>query len=172
MRGLELIALGCMLRDAKLGMGEEGGNNRGPFVRMLLSELDPPLAEGAPWCAAEVQSAFDTAAHQLGVSNPLDAVRREAYVQDYWELLQATAVPVELVRRGFLVLFSFGGERWDHIGMVVRPPQVGSSLFTSVEGNTSAENQRDGDAVAVRTRHLDRGYRVTFLDPCWDGEVG
>jgi hypothetical protein len=161
-----------MLRDAKLGMGEEGGNNRGTFVRMLLADLDPPLPEGAPWCAAEVQSGFDTAAHQLGVANPLDAVRREAYVQDYWDLLQAQQVPIELVRPGFLVLFSFGGARWDHIGMVVRPPKVGSPLFTSVEGNTAAENERDGDAVAVRTRQLDSGYRVTFIDPCWDGEVG
>jgi hypothetical protein len=172
MRGLELVALGCMIRDAHLGMGEDGGNNRGAFVRGLLENLDPPLAEGAPWCAAEVQSAFDVGAKQMGVPNPLDAIRREAYVQDYFTFLQGDQVDPSAALRGFLVLFSFGGERWDHIGMVVRPPVVGSPLFTSCEGNTgpgvgatTEEQERDGDGVFVKMRRLDQGYRVTFIDP-------
>lgn len=161
---LELVALGCALRDAKLGMGEEGGNNRGPYVRSLLANLDPPLAEGAPWCAAAVQSWSDNAAQDLGVPNPLDAIRREALVQDYHDQLRDRIVPANDVRPGCLVLFNFGGQRWDHIGLVVRPPQVGSSLFVTVEGNTSAESERDGDAVAKKTRRLDSDYPVTFID--------
>lgn len=164
---LRLATLGCALRDARLGMGEEGGNNRGPYVRSLLGELDPPIDQAAPWCAAAVQSWSDNAADQLGIVNPLDDVRLEAYVQNYFDTLRHLEIDAGLARRGDLVLFSFGGERWDHIGLVVRPTrQLGDGHVQTVEGNTSAESQRDGDQVAVKRRSLSAGYDVTFIDWC------
>lgn len=163
---LKAYALGAALRDAHLGMGEVGGNNRGPYVRGLLADVNPPLAEGAPWCAAAVQSWFDTPAKALRIPNPLDLVRREALVADYFELLRSWQVTIDRVEPGDLVCFEFHrAGRWNHIGLVVHPPEPGSTLFTTVEGNTSAESDRDGDAVAVKNRHLDGGYRVVFLDP-------
>lgn len=169
---LELVALGVALGYADLGAGEEGGNNRGPIIARILGNLDPPLGEGYPWCAAFVQLVFDIAARRLGVSNPLDRVRLEAYVQDYYETLRSEVVRPDLVLPGYLVLYSFGGERFDHIGIVTKPPKVGTSMFTAAEGNTgpgvgatTEEQERDGDGVFVRARQLDGGYDVIFIDP-------
>lgn len=169
---LEQVALGVALGYADLGVGEEGGNNRGRFVERVLANLDPPLAGGYPWCAAFVQLAFDVAARRLGVENPVDRVRLEAYVQNYYETLRSDVVDATLVEPGYLVLYSFGGERWDHMGIVAKPPRVGTSLFAAVEGNTgpgvgatTEEEERDGDGVFVKARQLDRGYDVTFIDP-------
>ncbi len=63
------------------------------------------------------------------------------------------------------VLFKFGSSAraWDHIGVMSSPPKPGSNFFTAIEGNTSDDSERDGDAVAYKSRKLDAGYPVTFL---------
>lgn len=163
------VALGIALRDASLKIGEDGGNNEGERIREYLINVDPPINFAAPWCAAAVQFWTDLAARKLRTTNPLDVVRREAYVQDYYDALDYLVVEPQDTEPGDLVLFSFGGERWDHIGLVVAPPAVGTPLFTSVEGNTSDENERDGDVVAEKTRRLDASYRTAFI--AWDREA-
>ena len=168
MARLSSAALGVALGYAHLGVGEEGGNNEGPRIREFLANVDPPIETAAPWCAAFVQFAADLAADAMGVTNPLDGVRLEAYVQNYHDVLRAGEIDAEDVEPGDLVLFSFGGERWDHIGFVANPPNP-EGFFKSVEGNTSAENERDGDAVALKRRSLSTGHRVTFI--AWDREV-
>lgn len=163
MADLALVALGAALMDADHRVREEGGNNRGPRIRQYLANADPPINVAAPWCAAFVQYCTDVAARGRGKRNPLDEVRREAYVQDYWEWgAPDRIVSPHLAQAGDLVLFSFGGERWDHIGIVSQPPGDGTT-FWSVEGNTGDENQRDGDVVAHKPRQLDSGYAVQFM---------
>lgn len=44
-------ALSAALAELQLGAGEEGGNNRGPWVKKYLNGLAP---EGSSWCAAFV----------------------------------------------------------------------------------------------------------------------
>ena len=159
-----MVTLGSFARDASLGIGEEGGNNQGPRIREFALNADPPIHTAVPWCALAVQFHSDLAARTLGVPNPLDDVKLEAYVQNYFDTLARLEVDASQARAGDLVLYSFGGERWDHIGVVSKPPRVGSSLFQAVEGNTSSESERDGDAVALKARDLSGSYRVTFID--------
>ena len=45
-------ALQFAISELKLGAGEEGGNNRGPWVRKYLQAAG--LGEGEPWCASFV----------------------------------------------------------------------------------------------------------------------
>lgn len=176
--GLELVTLGVALSAVDRNVREEGGNNTGPEIRRYQLNAEPPIHEAVPWCALAFQFYSDVAARGIGVDNPLDAVRLEAYVQDYYDTLRGYEVsPGGIVLRGFLVLYSFGGERWDHMGLVSRPPAIGSSLFEAVEGNTSpgvgadeAEREREGDVVARKTRQLDANYRVTFIDWTEAGE--
>lgn len=167
---IRAIAVGVAACDADHRVREVGGNNRGPRVRQYLENTDPPIAVAAPWCAAAVQYWTDVAARVLGTANPLDAVRQEALVQSYYDELGHLEVTAAEVQTGDLVLFRFSGsESWNHIGLVAQPPRPGSKAFWSLEGNTSDESQRDGDAVALKPREIDAGYPVCFLT--WgDGE--
>ena len=152
---IESVTLGVALAEADHHVREEGGNNKGPRIRQYLDNAG--IAVPAPWCAAFVQYCSDVAARGLGIPNPLDAVRLEAYVQSYADEFAHAVVDPWSARPGDLVCFSFGGERWDHIGVVVQV-SVGQT-FWSVEGNTSVDNDRDGDGVAVKPRTLTTGER-------------
>lgn len=159
---IKLVTLGFAGCDADHKVREEGGNNRGPRIREYLENTDPPINIAAPWCAAAVQYWSDAAARVLGVENPLDAVRLEAYVQSYHDHFAPDGIVTAAeAEPGDLVLYSFGGQRWDHIGLVAQAPT--DSTVWSVEGNTSDANQRDGDVVTIKPRALDRSYDVTFI---------
>jgi len=82
---LQIATLGVALGEVSQRVREVGGNNQGPRIQEYLNNLDPPIHEAAPWCAAGLHFCADTAAMGLGVPNPLDAVRLEAYVQSYWD---------------------------------------------------------------------------------------
>ena len=157
------VALGIAYGDAQHGVHEEGGNNAGVWIRKYLSDLDPPVTSAVPWCAAAAQYWTDMAAQLVGVPNPLDAVKLEAYVQSYadWAQANAKVVPLTDGRSGDLILFNFGGQRFDHIGIVARA--VNATTLVTCEGNTSAgvgetdaEKQREGDGVYVKTRIVTR----------------
>lgn len=169
---LRSAAFGVAACDAYRGVVEEGENS-GTAVRGYLSNCDPPINVAAPWCAAAVQWWADVAAEALDVPNPLDEVRREAYVDDYyaWAMGREILIPPSQARSGDLVLFEFptGPDRWNHIGFVARPPDNTWTIWT-VEGNTSpgvgatdGERQREGDGVYLKQRHLDGSYRTAFV---------
>lgn len=160
---LPLVTLGMALGDADHGVHEVGGENRGERVARYLANSDPPINVAAPWCAAWVQERADVAAAHLGLVNPLDMVRREALVADYFAWAKETrrVVPVEQAEPGDLICFNFRGQGWDHIGFVVRRGPAGS-IYT-VEGNTSpgvgsanVEREREGDGVFTKTRSTTR----------------
>lgn len=165
MGDIKTVALGIMLGWEDMDAGEEGGNNSGPFVRRLLANVDPPINIAAAWCAAAIQGAWDVAARKLQISNPLDEVRREALVADYYERFQGYVVAPDEAEIGDLILYQFhGAGRWNHIGQLVVPPGIGRD-FIDVSGNTGDDDPRDGDGVESKERGLDRGYPVLFINP-------
>lgn len=160
---LQLVTLGMAIAEADLGVREDGGENRGPRVSRYLASTDPPINVAAPWCAAWVQYLSDRAAHHLDVANPLDEVRREALVADYvsWAAGKNRLASIDTMRPGDLIAFNFRGQRWDHIGIVVRRLQ--GNMVSTVEANTSPgvgatnlERERDGDGVFTKVRNLVR----------------
>lgn len=153
---LQLAALGFALAEVDHGVGEVGGNNTGERVREYLSGAG--ITSAAPWCAAFVDYCADFVTTELRVANPLSDVQLEAYVQNYADTLGHMVVGPQDATEGALVLYSFGGERWDHIGIVLNPPNA-EGFFRAVEGNTSDESERDGDAVAIKRRTLGSGTR-------------
>lgn len=162
---LAQIALGVAV--AEVGVREQGGANRGPQVRKYLADCDPPLPEGNPWCAAFVQYCADHAARTAEVPNPLDDVKLEAFVQSYfdWASAGGKLVTASQAKPGDLVLFNFGGARWDHIGFVLQPPIAkdgGWKPMRTVEGNTNDGGSREGDGVYVRAREV-RDHTTIFV---------
>lgn len=168
---IRLVTLGVLAGEVDHDVREEGGNNMGPRMTRYRENADPPIGFGVPWCALLIQYGSDVAARVLGMLNPLDAVRQEALVQSYYEELRHNELRSSEVEPGDLALFKFGSSEraWDHIGIVSVPPAAGDH-FQTIEGNTSDDSERDGDAVAYKERQLDAGYPVTFLT--WgDGSV-
>lgn len=162
MTTLSLVALGVALGDVDHGV-IEGGPNAGPRIRAYLKHCDPPINVAAPWCAAAVQYWSDVAADALELPNPLNEVRLEAYVPSYheWAKSSGRIIDAEHAGAGDLIFYSFGGKRWDHIGVVLRPLKNGR--IAAIEGNTSpgvgasaVERERDGDGVFVKVRTLGR----------------
>lgn len=171
---IQFVTLGFAAADADHRVREVGGNNFGPRIKQYLDSLDPPLKQGAPWCAAFVQYCSDRAAKVLGKPNPLDAVKHEALVQSYYDHFEKFVVPGERATKsgfypepGELVLFKFpvGGkpaDRWNHIGIVAQYPSQGSPIFWCIEGNTGDVDQRDGDGVYLKPRDMSK-YPTCFI---------
>ena len=161
---IRLVTLGVLAGEIDHDVREEGGNNMGPRMRRYRENADPPIGVAVAWCALLIQYASDVAAHALGIPNPLDDVRQEALVLSYYEQLRHQEVDRAAADVGDLTLFKFGSSEraWDHVGLLAIPPSAGRS-FRTIEGNTSDDSQRDGDAVAYKDRRLDAGYPVTFL---------
>ena len=165
---LRVSALGFALSEADAGVIEQGENS-GTRIRAYAQNTDPPINVAAPWCAMFVQYVTDKAAKPQGLANPLDGVKLEAYVESYHEWAKTNNKLVEVPVKGDLALFSFGGQRFDHIGIVLTPPSA-SGRFTTVEGNTSpgvgattAEREREGDGVYIKDRTGRGKYAVKFV---------
>lgn len=165
------LAAGCAQADEARKV-REARPNWGPRIRDYLANCDPPIPCPAAWCAAAVQFWTDTACRAWGVRNPLDDVGREAYVRDYAALAteRGWIVPPSMADLGDLILFDWQGTGWDHIGLVLRPPNDEGAVLT-VEGNTGPPtgSQRDGDGVYLKTRSTRAGYKILCVR--WDGEI-
>lgn len=170
---LRHLAVGIALGEAARGVREESPN-WGEDIRAYLAACDPPIKVPAPYCAAFVQACTDKAARQAGIANPLDDVVHEALVADYAVLAKARGwvVPSTLADTGDLILFRFAGAapRWNHIGLVVSPPNR-QGLVETVEGNTGdpRQDQRDGDGVYRKTRSIHASFQTMFVR--WDKDV-
>jgi hypothetical protein len=92
MGGAELgrTALQFAINELNAGAGEEGGNNKGPWVRKYLQPAG--LAEGNSWCAAFISWCFLQAAggdkkkmpfkYSAGARNIYNQLRQKALVYD------------------------------------------------------------------------------------------
>lgn len=161
---IRAATLGFAIAEVDHGVREEGGNNRGPRVDDYLANTDPPIHTAAPWCAAFVQYVSDVVCNFLGAGNPLDMVRLEAYVQSYydWASEGGKLVAPDAAEPGDLVLFSFGGERYDHVGFLLAVPNA-DGTFPTIEGNTGDRSARDGDGVFRKIRTHLGSYGVRFV---------
>lgn len=144
----------CALSYAQdyIGLEEVGGDNQGPAVGTFLRAADLP--PGAPWCAAFVNFCAEMAQVLKNEWSPLEQVKREGYVQDYyaWADRHSRLIPFDQVGPGDLFLIWFHSKgRYAHIGFVLAVHHD-SGLYTTVEGNTNETGGREGYMVASRPR--------------------
>jgi len=135
---------------------EVGGDNRGPAVE-LFQKLGGDTV-GEAWCADFVNAVVQIATGKKNERSPLEAIRRQAYVQDYvdWANREGRIIPAHHAEPGdlFALLFPSKG-RYAHIGFVFDPPRDGQ--FSTIEGNTDDEASREGIKVASRVRDVTDG---------------
>lgn len=140
-----------------VGLGEDGGDNRGQMVELFLREVRQP--PGQPWCAAFVHhvgywSHYD---HRVAKSSwPLPAT---ASCYELGEFARERGVLLEKPSAGdVFLLHSPALRRFAHTGVVVSVDQrfgsEGDARFvcTTVEGNTNADGSRDGRMTLRKVR--------------------
>jgi hypothetical protein len=160
-----------------VGLREQGGNNRGLMIELFLREVAQPA--GQPWCAAFVHhvgywSHFD---HKSNKSVwPLPATA-SCYVLGHYARTQGVLKDEPQAGDVFL-LWSWIHGRFAHTGVVARVREDGTNPAgrrwfdcDTVEGNTNAAGEREGEGVLRRTRRFypnpgsgDRFIRWADLD--------
>lgn len=145
--------------NAFVGLGEEGGDNRGQMVELFLREVKQPA--GQPWCAAFVYhvgywSHFD---HKSKHSSwPLPATASCWELGDFArrrEILETRPVEGDV-----FLSYSRRLKRFFHTGVVISVDACsvdGASTCTTVEGNTNADGSENGYTTLRRVRQFKAG---------------
>lgn len=145
--------------NAFLGLGEDGGDNRGQMVELFLREVQQ--APGQPWCAAFVYhvgywSHYD---HRSKRSSwPLPATASCAYLGE-WAAMRGVLRKDVALGDVFLKYDERLG-RFAHTGIVVAvhepDPQEDRDvqLCTTIEGNTNDDGSRNGHTTLRKVRRL------------------
>jgi hypothetical protein len=126
--------------------------NWGPKVQEFLkaAEIDRPAA----WCAGLVQWCAEQAAYDHGVISPLETVKLQAYTPSYFEWAKHNNKFVTFEEAGLgdlFILYYPSLNRYGHIGLV-EEVNVEEGWFSTIEGNTGLEGEREGYMVAKRRR--------------------
>ena len=141
-----------------IGIEEKGGDNEGPAVELFLRAAG--LGKGAPWCAAFVNFCAEMASSLTNERSPLELVRRQGYVQDYYDWAEGSGRLREDPAIGDLfVIWHLKKKRYAHIGFV-SSVELSQHIHT-VEGNTNEDGGREGYMVAERIRGI--GNHMAFL---------
>ncbi|HEU4352232.1 MAG TPA: peptidoglycan-binding domain-containing protein [Burkholderiales bacterium] len=128
---------------------EVGGPNRGPWVRLYMKGV-----EGQPWCAGFVSFVLAQAAAVARVPMPIagsvscDELAAQARAKNILVAEDGRAA----LRAGAIFLVRRTPTDWTHTGFVA---EARPDLFTTIEGNTNDDGQREGYEVC----RLSRGYK-------------
>lgn len=137
---------------SQVGVREQGGNNRGPEVKMYLNSVG--LNEGYPYCAAFVSWCFQ----QVEIEAPKSAWVPSYALRDKMVYKQGKVIQ-RLPKYGDVLLIWFKKlNRPAHIGFI---DQWGEQWIISVEGNTNNNGSREGDGVYRKRRLKKQIWAVT-----------
>lgn len=126
---------------SKIGVRETARNSGPEIDEWLRLVRQQP---GAPWCAATVYAAADSAARSLGVVNPCP---RTSGALKLWTLSDPVT-HVVTPRRGDILVLDHGHGR-GHAGIVEFVTANG--VLTWVSGNTNEAGSREGNAVVRKS---------------------
>jgi hypothetical protein len=142
--------------EAKAGVKEEGGNNRGPKVEEYEKYVGSAVV-GQSWCAAFVCWCMGQVSNKIDCSFTLPKEASAFRLEDWAVAQRSKGVylldpEANTPRRGDIVIFNFS-----HVGFCRVDESKGS--FGTVEGNTTAgvskpAAERDGGGVYERSRKL------------------
>ena len=144
-------------RILRAGAREVGGPNRGPWVRLFMEGRDGPEWS---WCIGLCHYVVAEAARAIRLPVPIldvfpgytscDAVARHARLAGR---LYTNGSP----EPGNVMLVRRTSDDWIHAG-IVADVDDGAKTFTTIEGNASATDPRNGDRVIRKTRALTGRY--------------
>ena len=160
---------------AFVGLREEGGDNRGQMIELMLKEVQQP--PGMPWCAAFV--------HHVGYWSHFDELGKKSSwplpaTASCWELGEwATNHNILKLSPNYgdvFLCYSKQLGRFHHTGIVANvidaysmPGEDMIYMCLTIEGNTNDDGSPNGTATMCRTRYFnthtgDRFIRWPNLD--------
>ena len=137
-----LLAVEIAIADAKRGLFESDGNDRGPELDEIQQSANGQV--GQPWCAKFVWWSFERAALKLKVKNPFP------------HIFLSSALETWAGRAGLIVKAPERGDvfvkKSRHTGLASGPLLPGM-FVPAVEGNTYTVNPaKEGVYVTKKTR--------------------
>lgn len=149
------------IAEAHVGVGEEGGDNRGEWPARFLAAvgLKPPQA----WCAAFVIWCLEQSAEEQGLTLP-GSLPITGWCPSLaaWAKRSGCWIPADNpeggrppAARGDIACFEFVAKGdIHHVGIVRGPIDSRDGSIETVEGNTSAGTgvNRNGDGVYLKYR--------------------
>jgi hypothetical protein len=154
---------------AFVGLGEEGGDNRGQMVELMLSEVHQP--PGKPWCAAFVHHVGKCSHYdwESGLSSwPLPDTASCQELNDY-----AQRLGIRVSDAGFGDVFLKYSEkegRYVHTGIVIAvleelPVPKEGTLYKcmTIEGNTTNDGSTNGVTTLRRVRRFNTNVGDCFI---------
>ena len=155
--------------NAFVGLGEDGGDNRGQMVELFLREVGQEA--GAPWCAAFVYhvgfwSHYESAAHKS--SWPLPDT---ASCEELGDFARRCGISLRQPHVGDVFLkYSPDHGRFTHTGIVATVDAVhpfGDNHFlsdcTTIEGNTNDDGSANGYTTLRKEREFNSANGDRFV---------
>ncbi len=157
--------------NAFVGLGEEGGDNRGQVVERFLRSVH--LGPGLPWCAAFV--------HHVGYASHFDQVSQYSSwplpATGSCEALARAARAAGVLREephvgDVFLLHSRALRRFAHTGIVVGVQQEESvarrdvHVCVTIEGNTNDDGSREGNMTLRKVRTFREADGHRFIRWC------
>lgn len=131
---------------SKVGVKEEGGNNRGREVEEFQRAASWMTGTGWAWCAAFIGWGFDRLADQYWLPFPTPEGAGAFWYEDWATKNGITVLPSSAkIKKGDLIIYDFS-----HIEAATGD-EYANGRFPAVGGNTSSGDNRDGDGVWTKT---------------------
>jgi len=149
--------------NAFVGLGEDGGDNRGQMVELFLREVDQK--PGAPWCAAFVYHVGFWSHYEAAARKSSWPLLRTASCEELGEYARKRGISLRDPHVGDVFLkYSPDHGRFTHTGIVAtvcavhriggdRDPHFLSEC-TTIEGNTNDDGSANGYTTLRKERRF------------------
>lgn len=125
--------------EACVGIREEGGNNKGPLVKLLQETIGE--AEGEAWCMSFVQTCLAYVEEKLSMESPVEA---SEHCLTVWNNTPKSMRVKSIPAPGAIAIWRHGNSTSGHTGVVT---EWNKSWFEAVEGNTEGGTAPTGDVI-------------------------
>lgn len=143
-----------IIEAAKKEVGyTEGKNNDNKYAAMVHQ------ANHQPWCATFVNAIFKEAGAWDKILHSASCEQIEA-----WGKKEGLLIDRQKAKAGDLILFDFSDSgKAQHIGIAVAKYDLKTQSIKTIEGNTGAQSQTNGEGVYKKTRQI--GFIRSVIRP-------
>jgi hypothetical protein len=138
--------------EACVGIREQGGNNRGPMVKLLQETIGE--AQGEAWCMSAMQTCLAYAEVKCGVTSPVFA---SEHCMTVWNKTPKAQRVKLIPLAGAIIIWQHGKGPAGHTGCLITTDGI---KMSTVEGNTEhgldskGKVEREGGGMYANVRNF------------------